>query len=137
MLALGLGVLMLVVGWQEHRESTSLKRDGVETVAAVVDIELSTGQKTGELNSYLPVLEWTAEDGRRIVRRAGFGSHDPKAFHIGDRFRVYYDPAAPDSRFYVPYPGKSWARWLLDNLAFVVGGVFLASGAGMLWRCRS
>lgn len=136
-LLMGLGLFLLAMGWQEHSRIAALKRGGVKTSAVVVNIEYVAPQRTGGLADYLPVVEWTTPDGRRIVKRAGFGSHDPNAFGIGERLTVYYDPKAPESRYYLPYPGGSWPRWVLDNMALVLGVVFLAGGAAMSWGRRS
>ena len=127
-----LGAWVFFLGWEERARVTALMEEGAQAVGEVVRVEIEPRRNQSELDSYLPVVAWETTGGQRIVARTGFGAQDPQAFHVGDRFPVYYDPADPEGRFYVPYPGSSPVRVLMDNLGLIIGGVFLLGGISML-----
>lgn len=75
--------------------------------------------------AYFPVVEFTAQDGRRRQVQLSEGSFPP-SYEVGDEVRVLYEPDHPlDAR--IKSGGSTALMWILPAITGVLGLAFLGA----------
>jgi len=98
----------------------------VDMTKRLVYDEQDRNRVVGE--TYYPVVEFTASDGKRRSVQLSEGSWPP-AYEVGEEVTVLYDPEKPlDAR--IKSAGSSALMWILPGITGILGVAFL--GAVML-----
>jgi hypothetical protein len=90
-------------------------------------VSLEPSQGSDRSLTYLPIVQFTAEDGRTIEFSSGVSSNPP-AYDVGEEVSVLYDPAKPTD-------AKIDAFWQVHFVTVVLGGIgslFFIVGAGLI-----
>jgi hypothetical protein len=90
-------------------------------------------QVVGE--TYFPVVQFTADDGRRRDVPLSEGSYPP-AYEVGDKVKVRYNPAHPlDAR--IDSSGSAMLMWILPAITGILGLAFLGAVFAVRWLGNS
>ncbi|MEM7704559.1 MAG: DUF3592 domain-containing protein [Pseudomonadota bacterium] len=123
------GAIMLLAGWRSFSEHRRLQKEGVETVAKVVEIKEFLGQRKQVM--YRPIWAFQDEEGNehRIPGSSGH-STNRNSYTLGATRKVLYDPSAPHlgasdvgPRFYL-----SIALYLVAAAGVIVFAIARMSG---------
>ncbi len=123
------GAVMIFAGWRSFTEHRRLQKEGVETVARVVEIKEFMGQRKRLM--YKPIWAFLDEEGneRRIPGSSGH-STNRSSYTLGATRKVLYDPTAPHkgafdtgTRFYL-----SIALYLLVAAGVIAFAIARMSG---------
>lgn len=123
------GAVMMFAGWRSFSEHRRLQKEGVETIARVVEIKEFLGQRKQVM--YKPIWAFQDEEGneRRIPGSSGH-STNRSSYTLGATRKVLYDPNAPHNgasdvgpRFYL-----SIALYLVVAAGLIVFAIARMSG---------
>jgi hypothetical protein len=126
LLALGLP-LMLGAGYAVWSE-IAFRRIAVETDGRVVEMirELGSSSNSGRRSvTYRPVFVFSP-DGGKEVRAEGTFASNPPCCSVGERVRVRYDPARPESAAMVSFVQSWLVAMILGGIGVVFTGIGLA-----------
>lgn len=126
----GVAALMLLIAGIAS-VSNILKTSREKSAPAVV-VEMTRRLEYDENDSdrvigeaYFPVVEFTANDGKRRSVQLSEGSWSP-AYEIGDEVTVLYDPQRPlEAR--IKSFGSSALMWILPGITGILGVAFLGA----------
>jgi hypothetical protein len=117
------GFLVVFLGYKKKKRCTE------PAVAEIVDIKRSeeTDDKGGKSFSYRPVLEFKV--GVETVRKeAGVSSNKRKAYKIGDRVNIRFNPLKPKEFMTTKQKTGAFTGVVLMIFAAVIAGVTLYFG---------
>ena len=117
------GFLVVFLGYKKKKRCTE------PAVAEIVDIKRSeeTDDKGGKSFSYRPVLEFRV--GVATVRKeAGVSSNKRKAYKIGDRVNIRFNPLKPKEFMTTKQKAGAFTGLVLMIFAAVIAGVTLYFG---------
>ena len=126
----GVAVLMLMIaGIASFNNIRKISREE-NAPGIVVDMTKRIEYDEQDFNrvigeTYYPVVEFTANDGKRRTVQLSEGSFPP-AYEIGDEVTVLYDPEHPlDAR--IKSFGSSALMWILPGITGILGIAFLGA----------
>ena len=126
----GVAVLMLMIaGIASFNNIRKISREE-NAPGIVVDMTKRIEYDEQDFNrvigeTYYPVVEFTANDGKRRTVQLSEGSFPP-AYEIGDEVTVLYDPEHPlDAR--IKSFGSSALMWILPGITGILGVAFLGA----------
>ncbi|MBQ9642977.1 MAG: DUF3592 domain-containing protein [Lachnospiraceae bacterium] len=115
LLILVLGAFLFYSGLKQARNCTT------ETNATIVDIETTRSRdKNDRRRNRYPVVEFMADNGQQVHKRADVSSQNRNKYQVGERLTVKYNPQNPEE-FIVK--GKSLAFNLGVGALMVVFGL--------------
>jgi hypothetical protein len=130
LLMLSLGVPLLLGAGYAVWSEFAFRRIAVEADGRVVEMIREVGSSSnsgGRSVSYRPVFVFSPEGGKEVRARGSFSSNPP-CCSVGERVRVRYDPARPESAAMVSFI-QSWL------VAIILGGIGLVfTGIGLAMR---
>ena len=126
----GVAILMLLIAG--IASFNNIRKMGREENApgVVVDMTKRVEYDENDFNrvigeTYYPVVEFTARDGKRRNVQLNEGSWPP-AYEVGDEVTVLYDPEKPlDAR--IKSVGSSALMWILPGITGILGVAFLGA----------
>ena len=130
------GVFLIILGpflyISSKRKSENLRRNGIHTQAAVVDIKYEYVRGVDSKDSrfyYFPLLEYTA-GGITQTKKYGMGTIQPQ-FSVGEILNIVYDPEAPDTMELEDAlaNGSNLPVIFIMIVMIIVGAILLATGA--------
>lgn len=118
----GIGLIFLLVSLGiKNYIKKKIKTCTFETIGTIIDLKRRVSGSAGSVQtSYHPVIQYSTEYGKSIVKESSFGGSEAR-YKIGQTIRVFYDPSNPEE-FYLPD----------DNIAKIVTLVFSLVGIGMI-----
>jgi hypothetical protein len=128
LLLLALGVPLLLGAGYAVWSELAFRRIAVETDGRVVEMirELGTSNNDGRRSvTYRPVFVFSPEGGKEVRARGSFASNPP-CCSVGERVRVRYDPARPESAAMVGFMQSWLVAVILGGLGVVFTGIGLA-----------
>jgi hypothetical protein len=128
------GSLLLTVGLVSAVHTVRFLRRSIAAPGTVV--RLKTGHHTDDGSpDYAPVFSFTASNGQRYVLESNNYSRPPE-FSVGQNVKVLYESDLPEHA----RVDTNWQIWAIEEVLFLVGGLFVAFGLGFLkflgWRDR-
>jgi hypothetical protein len=125
----GIAVLMLLIAaistFRAIATITSQKSAPGRVVDMVVRREYENVQDRIVREYYFPVVEFTADDGRRRSVQTSIGSDSP-GYEKGDEVTVLYDPQHPlDAQ--IKSFGSSAMLWILPGITGILGVCFMGA----------
>jgi len=126
----GIAVLMLLIaGIASYSNIMKINREE-SVLGRVVDMTLIRDYDVNDRDrvvseAYFPVVEFTAQDGKRRQVQLSEGSW-PAAYEVGNEVIVLYEPEHPlDAR--IKSFGSSAGMWILPGITGVLGIAFLGA----------
>ena len=123
------GIILLISAVYRRARTLAFLAKSLETTGEVTALEEVPPQQPGatELESYAPVVVFTANDGRK-VQFTSLASSYPPTYAIGDRVPVFYAVDQPDQARIRSFHDL----WFMPSFFGGLGLVFAAIGAGLL-----
>jgi hypothetical protein len=128
------GSFLLIAGLVSAVHTVRFLRRSAAAAGTVVRFKTGHHAENGAPD-YAPVFSYTASNGQSYVLESHNYSGPPE-FSIGQNVRVLYERAHPEHAKIDTY----WQIWAIEDVSGLVGGLFVASGLGLLqllaWRNR-
>ena len=121
---LGIGLLFGGVAW--WRSNAAFAAHAASAEGTVSDLVWRRSSK-GNSGTYVPVVDFSTADGRRI-HVTGSGGSNPPAYARGEKVRVLYDAANPEHAQLDTFSERHLGPAILSGL----GAVFALVGGGVL-----
>jgi hypothetical protein len=119
--------LLLGAGYAVWSE-LAFRRIAVETDGRVVEMirEVGSSSNSGRRTAtYRPVFVFSPEGGKEVRAQGSFASNPP-CCSVGERVRVRYDPARPESAAMVGFMQSWLVAMILGGIGVVFAGIGLA-----------
>ncbi len=129
LLFLLIGIVLLVKAASHGNRTRAFLAGARESTGEVIALEEVPPQQPGadQLETYRPVVVFTAEGGRQ-VRFESMASSNPPRYSVGDKVPVIYDPERPSEARIHSFHDLWFAPALFGGL----GLVFAVLGAALL-----
>ena len=102
---------------------------GRASTAAAMIVALDTGTDSDGDLEYYPEFTFSTANEKTVTVRSSTGSN-PAGYHVGERTKVFYDPARPaDARL------EGFVQiWFVPCCLGLIGALFTGVGAAFWWR---
>ncbi len=124
-LLLIIGLLLSGFGIYTFNKNQKLAKNGVKTMAKVIDIseQTDTDSEGFSSKSYYPVLEFVDQDSKKHTFKGNVGGGKRK-YHLDQEVEIIFDPTHPEQA-----QMKSFVtQWIMPIVIIIVGVMLVVGG---------
>lgn len=124
-LLLIIGLLLSGFGVYTFKKNQKLAKNGVKTMASVIDIseQTDTDSEGYSSKSYYPVLEFVDQNSQKHKFKGNVGG-GKKKYHLDQEIEIIYDPANPEQAQMKNFV----TQWIMPIVIIIVGAMLVVGG---------